>query len=81
MEQELLQEQDETKSEVLRESNTYKLMNNMMERILVGIFDRIATQWEPKFDKITKDAVTISRQADIVMQMKMIRGYVSRQQQ
>ncbi|OEU13454.1 hypothetical protein FRACYDRAFT_241789 [Fragilariopsis cylindrus CCMP1102] len=72
MEQELLQEQeDKTKSEVLGDSNIDKLMNDMVGGKPTGIFDPMATQWEHKLDKVIKDAITISRQADIVMQMKM----------
>ena len=81
MEQELLQEQDKTKSEVLGNSNIDKLMNDVVGEKPIGIFDQMATQWEHKLDKVTKDAITISRQADIVMQMKTSRVYVSRQQQ
>ena len=81
MEQELLQEQDKTKSEVLGDSNIDKLMNDVVGEKPIGIFDQMATQWEHKLDKATKDAITISRQADIVMQMKTSRVYVSRQQQ
>jgi hypothetical protein len=39
MEQELLQEQDKTKSEVLGDSNMDKLMNNVVGEKPIGIFD------------------------------------------
>ena len=46
MEQELLQEQDKTKSEVLGDSNIDKLMNDVVGGKPIGIFDQMATQWE-----------------------------------
>jgi hypothetical protein len=46
MEQELLQEQEETKSEVLGENNTDSYINDMIERKLTERFDRMETEWE-----------------------------------
>jgi hypothetical protein len=67
MEQELLQEQDMTKNEVLGDSNINKLMNDVVGGKPTGTFNQMATQWEHKLDKVTKVAITISRQADIGM--------------
>jgi len=71
MEQELLQEQEETKSEVLGENNTDSHINDMIERKLTKRFDRrMETEWKQKLDQVTEDAAIISRKADRVMQME-----------
>jgi hypothetical protein len=70
MEQELLQEQEETKSEVLGENNTDSYINDMIERKLTERFDRMETEWELKMNQVTEEAATISRKAERVWQME-----------
>jgi hypothetical protein len=66
MEQELLQEQEETKSEVLGENNTDSPINDMIKRKLTERFNRMETEWELKMNQVTEEAATISRKAERV---------------
>jgi hypothetical protein len=70
MEQELLQEQEGTKSEVLGENNTDSYINDMIERKLTDRFNRMETEWELKLNQVTEEAATISRKAERVWQME-----------
>jgi hypothetical protein len=56
MEQELLQEQEGTKSEVLGENNTDSYINDMIERKLTERFNRMETEWELKLNQVTEEA-------------------------
>ncbi len=61
MEQELLQEEEGTKSEVLGENNADSYINDMIERKLTERFNRMETEWELKLNQVTEEAATISR--------------------